>query len=65
MEKFRTRWTVVGAIDGKHIAMKKPTKSGSDYYKYKDFFSLDLLAIGFLHLNHWGGKARSEPLLAG
>ena len=46
-EKLRTRWNVsnaVGAIDGKHSAMKKPKKSGSDYY-YKDFFSLVLIAL--------------------
>ena len=65
-EKFRTRWNVphaVGTLVRKHIAMKKPKKSGSDHYNY--FFSLLLLALvdteyRFLFVNVWSSGSTSD-----
>lgn len=45
---FRTKfkfWNCIGAIDGKHIAIRNPAHAGSVYYNYMGFFSVVLLAV--------------------
>ena len=47
-EDFSSKWQfehTLGALDGKHIRMRKPRKAGSWYYNYKGFHSIILLAL--------------------
>lgn len=47
-KEFWNLWhfpNVIGAIDGKHVRIVNPDKSGSLFFNYKNYFSIVLLAI--------------------
>ena len=47
-EKFETCWqyqNATGAINGKHVVIRKPSHGGSHYYNYKHSHSTILIAI--------------------
>ncbi|KAK3101288.1 hypothetical protein FSP39_002411 [Pinctada imbricata] len=66
--EFGQKWNVphsCGAIDGKHVAIKKPPRSGSLFYTYKGFFSIVLIGLvdanyRFLWIDVGGDGAMSD-----
>ena len=46
-DRFMDKWqfpNCLGAIDGKHVRVQCPPRSGSQYYNYKKYFNLVLMA---------------------
>jgi len=46
-DEYEQRWNFthcLGSIDRKHVCIQKPLKSGSEFYCYKEFFSIVLMA---------------------
>ncbi|XP_075122548.1 uncharacterized protein LOC142196233 [Leptodactylus fuscus] len=39
----------IGAVDGKHMRIQKPPESGSEFFNYKKYFSVILMAIADAH----------------
>ncbi|KAK3920483.1 Protein ALP1-like [Frankliniella fusca] len=51
-EEFLERWQLpncFGAVDGRHMRIKAPPLPGSQYFNYKGFFSIVLLAVVDAH----------------
>lgn len=67
-DRFSKRWNfhhTLGALDGKHVAIRCPAKSGSDFYNYKKYYSLILMALvdgnyRFLWVNVGANGASSD-----
>ncbi|KAM4011782.1 uncharacterized protein ACNLHF_005708 [Anomaloglossus baeobatrachus] len=41
----------IGAVDGKHVRVQKPPRSGSNFFNYKKYFSVVLMAVADAYCN--------------
>nr|CAB3263116.1 uncharacterized protein LOC101243083 [Phallusia mammillata] len=47
-KEFERKWQFpmcIGSIDGKHVAIQKPAKQGSEFYNYKHYHSIVLMGV--------------------
>ncbi len=47
-DRFSTRWNfhhTLGALDGKHVRIRNPPKGASEYFNYKRYFSIIMMAL--------------------
>lgn len=76
-KRYQEKWQMpncIGALDGKHIRIRKPANTGSTYYNYLGHFSIVLMAVsdadgmfsvvnvGDYGRNSDGGVLRHSPL---
>ena len=69
---FNELWNMphcLGALDGKHVGIRKPAFSGSLWYNYKGFFSMVILSIcdarywfSYVYVGEYGSKNDSGVL---
>jgi hypothetical protein len=56
VQQFENRWDfpgTIGALDGSHISILRPDYCGTDYFNYKKYFSVVLMAVADPDYKFW------------